>query len=206
MEVKYLKKEDKKVRFKIKGINYSIANAIRRAVLTYLPVMAIDNVTIYENTSPIYEEILVQRIGMIPLTTDLKTYGFKDECKCKGKGCALCEASFVLEKSGPGTLYSGDLKARDAKVKPVHDKIPLVKMAEDQKVKMEMTARLGLMSEHAKFQGALCSYKQLSEEEFEFFVESYNNFSAGEVIDHVMTVLEDKLSELEEEYKAKVLK
>lgn len=197
MKVEYLKKEDKKARFAVKGISFPLANAIRRAMMTYVPSMAVDSITVYENTSPLYEEMIAQRIGLVPLGTDLKTYSLREECKCKGKGCARCQATFILEKSGPGFAYSGDMKARDPKTKPVFDKIPIVKLGEGQKLKMEMTARLGFMTEHAKFQGSLASYKQLSDKDFEFFVESYNNLSAKEIIDIALDALEERAAELE---------
>ncbi len=183
MKVQYTKKGDDRVEFTVKGVDFTTANAIRRAIMTYVPSMAMEKVTVYENTSPIYDEMIAQRLGLIPLSTDLKTYTVQSECKCGGKGCARCQASFILEKTGPATVYSGDLKSQDSKVKPVFDKIPITKLGVNQSVKMEMVARLGYMNEHAKFQSAIASYKQVSDDEFEFFAETYNNISAKEMVD-----------------------
>ncbi len=190
--VKYKKRGKQKAQFVIDGIDFIWANTIRRAIMTYVPSMAVERVRIYENTSPIYDEILVKRIGLVPLFTDLKTYNLPQECKCGGKGCARCQVTLILEKSGPGMVYSGDLKAQDPKIKPVYDKIPLVKLGKGQKVKMEMIAQLGLMSDHAKYQPALASYKQLTETKFEFFVESYNNLTPEEIIECAMDRLGTK--------------
>ena len=203
MKVKYLKRGDKKATFVVSDIDFTKANAIRRALMTYVPSMAVDRITVYENTSPIYEEMLAHRIGLIPLATDLKTYNMKAGCKCGGKGCARCEAVLILEKTGPGVIYSSDLKPQDPKIKPVYDKMLIVKLREGQKVKMEMVARLGLMSEHAKYQGVIASYKQLNDNEFEFFVESYNNLSIQEIIETAMDALEGKVSELEDAFSGK---
>jgi len=200
MDIKYTKKDSKKAKFKISGIKYTTANAIRRAIMTYVPSMAMDKVTVYENTSPFYDEMIAQRIGLVPLSTDLKTYNLRDECKCKGKGCARCEVSFILEKSGPGAVYSGDMKSRDPKIKPVFEKMPILKLREDQKVKMEMVAKLGTMNQHAKYQSCLSSYKQVSEHEFEFFIESYNNFTVDEIIRVATENLESKVALLDAAY------
>ncbi len=200
MKVQYLKKDDKRVTFVAKDIDFITANAIRRAIMTFVPSMAVEKVTVYENTSPLYEEMISQRLGLVPLTTDLKTYSLPGECKCGGKGCARCSAGFILEKSGPCTVYSGDMKSQDSKIKPVFDKIPLTKLGHNQKIKMEMTARMGLMSEHAKYQCSLCSYKDKGEGEFEFFVESYNDLSAKEIIDLAMDALEAKAAEMEDAF------
>lgn len=196
MKVQYTKKGDNRVEFSVKGVDFITANAIRRAIMTYVPSMAMEKVTVYENTSPIYEEMIAQRLGLIPLITDLKTYSLPDECKCGGKGCARCQASFILEKTGPATVYSGDLKSQDSEVKPVYDKIPITKLGNNQSVKMEMVARLGFMNEHAKFQSALASYKQLSDDEFEFFAETYNNIPAKEMVELGMAGMEARVEAL----------
>jgi len=200
MKVQYTKEEDERVEFVLKDVNYVTANAIRKAIMIYVPSMAIDRITVYDNTSPLYDEMIAQRVGLIPLNTDLKTYSLKSECKCDGKGCARCEASFILEKSGPATVYSGDLKAQDSKVKPVYDNMPITKLGNNQKIKMEMVARLGLMNEHAKFQSSLASYKQKDDGDFDFFVESYNNIPAREIVNRAIENLEKRAGELEEAF------
>jgi DNA-directed RNA polymerase subunit D len=144
--------------------------------------------------------MIAQRVGLIPLSTDLKTYSIKSECKCDGKGCARCEASFVLEKSGPATVYSGDMKAQDSKVKPVFDNIPITKLGNGQKIKVEMFARLGFMSEHAKFQCSLASYKQKDDGDFDFFVESYNNVPARDIVEIAIENLEKRVGEFEDAF------
>ena len=197
MKIQYTEKGDKKVKFKISEIDFTKANAIRRAVMSYVPSMAIDRVTVYENTSILYEEMIAHRLGMVPLTTDLKTYKIPDEDYKKDD--ATYEATFILEKSGPTTVYSGDIKPRDPKIKPVFDNIPIVKLAENQKIKMEMAAKLGFMNEHSKYQGAISSYEQLNDTDFEFFVESYNNLSAKEITELALAALEERVSELNDE-------
>jgi DNA-directed RNA polymerase subunit D len=200
MKVQYTKEEDEKVAFVLKDTDYITANAIRKAVMTYVPSMAVDRVTIYDNTSPLYDEMIAQRVGLIPLSTDLKTYNLKGECKCGGKGCARCEVTFILEKNGPATVYSGDMKAQDSKIKPVYDKIPITKLGHNQKIKMEMAARLGFMGEHAKFQSALAAYKQKDDGDFEFIVESYNNITARDMIELAVENLEKRVEEFEDAF------
>jgi len=200
MKIQFKQKDDRKAKFSMTGVSYTAANTVRRAVMTYVPSMAVTKVTLYENTSPLYEEIIAQRIGLIPMVTDLQTYSLPNECKCGGKGCGRCEVSMILEKSGPCAVYSGDIKSQDPKVKPVFDKILITKLGNNQKIKMEMVASIGLMSEHAKFQASLCSYKQTADNEFDFFIESYNNLTPQEIIETAIETLEVRIKELSDAF------
>jgi DNA-directed RNA polymerases I and III subunit RPAC1 len=57
------------------GIDASIANAFRRILLAEVPTIAIEDVFVYNNTSIIHDEVLAQRLGLIPLTGNPE--GFK---------------------------------------------------------------------------------------------------------------------------------
>ena len=53
--------------FSLIGINAAVANAIRRILIAEVPTIAIENVYISNNTSVIQDEVLAQRLGLIPL-------------------------------------------------------------------------------------------------------------------------------------------
>ena len=65
-------------------------------MLTEIPVMAIDEVIILKNDSPLYDEIIAHRLGLIPLKTDLESYKLPEECECEGYGCSLCQVSLTF--------------------------------------------------------------------------------------------------------------
>ncbi|MEM3522811.1 MAG: DNA-directed RNA polymerase subunit D, partial [Candidatus Bathyarchaeia archaeon] len=166
MEIKVLEKTNETIRFMLSGATPAFANALRRVIISEVPTMAIEDVVIVENTSIMYDEILSHRLGLIPLTTDLDSYYLPEECSCKSDfGCAKCRSSFTLEAEAYDktiTVYSGDIKCSDPKIKPVSDKIPIVKLAPRQKLKLEAYARLGRGLEHAKWQPvSACGYKFL---------------------------------------------
>ena len=79
-------------------IEDSIANAIRRYV-GHIPVLAIDEVEIIKNDSPLYDETIAHRIGLIPIKTD-KIAGEKT-------------ATLKLSSDKEGMIYSGDLKGSE---------------------------------------------------------------------------------------------
>ena len=157
MEVEILEEKADSLRFILRDSSPAFANALRRGMLADVPVMAVEDVIFLENTSVMYDEILAHRLGLVPLKTDLDAYVPREECDCKSDlGCPKCTASFVLEAEATDqtiTVYSADLKAT-TDVVPTADRIPIVKLAPGQKVKLEAYARLGRGSEHAKWQAA----------------------------------------------------
>ncbi len=160
MNVKFLKSDDKNtLKFIISGVSYEFVNALRRAIISEVPVMAISRVNYSHNNSALYNEVLALRLGLIPLTSDAKTYVPRSECSCKGKGCSKCTAYFTLDVKGPGMVYSRDLKPTDENIKPVFPDIPIVKLFEGQSVTLEAEAVLGIGREHARFNAGMASYQ-----------------------------------------------
>lgn len=56
--------------FSLIGIDASIANAFRRCLIAEIPTLAIEYVYVQNNTSIIQDEVLAQRLGLIPLRVD----------------------------------------------------------------------------------------------------------------------------------------
>lgn len=126
-------------------------NALRRFLVSKVPTMAIEDVKFVENGSALYDEMLAHRMGLVPFHTDLKSYFIKEKCKCKGAGCARCQVSMSVNKTGPCIVYAENIKCKDPKITPVYPKMPVVKLFEGQTVKAEMTACLGYGKDHIKF-------------------------------------------------------
>ncbi|MFH1403336.1 MAG: DNA-directed RNA polymerase subunit D [Candidatus Altiarchaeota archaeon] len=199
MNVTNFEKNGNIIRFTVSGIDTSMANALRRTIISGVPVMAVEKITFYNNSSILNDEILAHRIGLVPLTTDLKTYNSRAECSCKDKGCGKCTAVLTMDVVGPKTVYSGDIMATDPNVKPVFETIPLVKIMAGQKVKMEAEAILGYGKDHIKWQPGIASY-EAGEKGFEFIVESYGQLTPEELVKKAFSEVEEKISPL----KAKV--
>jgi DNA-directed RNA polymerase subunit D len=156
LKLEKLEQTDYKMRFIIEGISIEMVNALRRIILTEVPVMAIDEVIILKNDSPLYDEIISHRLGMIPLKTDLETYKLPSECSCGGFGCPVCQVSLTCEitntTNAPLDIFSGDLNSNDPKIVPVNSRIPIVKIDKNDKVIIEAYAILGKAKNHAKWQ------------------------------------------------------
>ena len=165
MKAEILKKEKLKIKFVLDNVNSSFVNALRRTVITDIPTLAIEDVSISKNDSVLFDEIIAHRLGLIPIVTDLKTFVPPDACKCKGKGCAKCQVKFKLKAVGPSVVYSEQLKSADPKIKPAFEKMPIVKLKEGQAVELEAVAVLGTGKEHTKWSAGTLTFQRYPEVE-----------------------------------------
>ena len=184
MELKIIEQTDNKIKFNIKGINTQLANAFRRTIISGIPVLAIEKVKFYENSSVIDDEILAHRMGLIPLKTDLASPE---------------TISMSLEAKGPKTMYSGELKPNIA----VYETIPIIKLAENQEVKLEAEAVLGTARDHIKWQAGLASYSKNDDGSYDFFVESYGQMSPRDLIFTAIKILNSHLDEFKSKLQEK---
>jgi DNA-directed RNA polymerase subunit D len=155
MPIRVIRSDDHEITLRIQGFDLSLVNAIRRFAMAEVPVLAIDDVVILENTSPIYDEVIAHRLGLIPLITPPGKYPSPEECMDEKEKIAS-NVMLVLEAEASDesrTVYSGELiSPEDPEVKPISPKIPIAKLAPGQKIKLEAYARMGKGKEHAKWQ------------------------------------------------------
>ncbi|MCK4647381.1 DNA-directed RNA polymerase subunit D [Candidatus Pacearchaeota archaeon] len=140
-----INQKDNKLIFKAK-IDESLANAIRRYV-GEIPVLAVEEVEISKNDSPLYDETISHRIGLIPIKTD-KEINEKTEAKLK------------LSVKREGEVYSGELKGD---VEGVYDKIPITILTKNQELELTANVRAGKGDEHARFSPGLIFYRGVAE-------------------------------------------
>ncbi|MFH0862786.1 MAG: DNA-directed RNA polymerase subunit D [Candidatus Altiarchaeota archaeon] len=198
VKVSNFEKDGNILSFDISGVEVKIVNAFRRTIISQVPTIAIEQVTFLYNSSILNDENLAHRLGMVPLTTDLKTYVPMSECKCEGKGCGRCVCLLTMDVTGPRTLYSGDLISKDESVKPVFDKIPLVKLGPEQHVKIEAEARLGTGREHIKWQGGTAAYEVKDKDTYHVMVESYGPLQVEELVKTAFDVVEAKIKQVKD--------
>ncbi|MCL5430577.1 MAG: DNA-directed RNA polymerase subunit D [Candidatus Marsarchaeota archaeon] len=191
MKLEVIEDNGKIFRFNLKGVSPAYANALRRAAMVFVKTFAIDKITVYENTSAIFDEYIAHRIGLIPITTPPK--GFKDDDVIL----------FTLDVTGPKTVYSGELESKEREIKAANERIPIIKLAAEQHLRLEGKAVMGNAKTHAKFQPALISYNQDPKEKdsYEFIVESFGQMPAREIINKAFEVIKEELKEIQSETK-----
>jgi DNA-directed RNA polymerase subunit D len=159
MQVKLIAKNKDKTQytFMVKSAEPYILNALRRSIISLVPTMAIENVEVRLNSSILYDEVMAHRLGLIPLTTDLKNYEVpkspEDEESLK------CTVKFTLKAKGPKVVYSGDLKSADPAVVPINEGMPIVKLLKGQELALECIAMLGIGKTHMKWSPGIVFYK-----------------------------------------------
>ncbi|NVM30194.1 MAG: DNA-directed RNA polymerase subunit D [Candidatus Helarchaeota archaeon] len=167
IRISILEQEGNHLKIIVEGINPSLANSLRRVMIAEVPCLAIEDVWIVENNSPLYDEIISHRLGLIPLKTDLESYVLPGVCGCEGEGCPQCQVAFTLKKEAieePMIVYAEDLEPEDPVIIPVNPKTPVVELAKGQRIVLEAYAKLGIGEIHAKWQPvATVAYKFLPE-------------------------------------------
>ena len=168
MDIKILEMGETKCRFILKDATPAKANALRRTMLTDIPKMAIDSVDFhlgpidvdgreFESITPLFDEIIAHRLGMVPVPTrpDGFEFNYKSECSCGGEGCPNCTVMYSLNKHGPCTVLSGDLMPLGSEAFKVCDpNIPIVELADRQSVLIYAHAVKGTARKHVKWQVA----------------------------------------------------
>jgi DNA-directed RNA polymerase subunit D len=131
--------------------------------MSEVPILALDEISLYDNTSVLFDEQISLRLGEIPLKAeDLDVFSQPEDCQCGGQGCPGCRVDFMLSAEGPAMVYSKDIQFMDPGVKAAFEKIPIVILGEGEKLVIEGYATKHVGKEHTKWQaGTLCGYKNL---------------------------------------------
>ena len=141
--MKIIEKKPNQIVFSTK-IEETLANAIRR-YLNQIPILAIDELEISKNDSPLYDETIAHRIGLIPLKMDKLD---KKPIKLK------------LSSKKEGIVFSEELKG---KAKIAYENIPITFLNKNSELEFTATTKLGKGSEHSKFSPGLMFYRNLIE-------------------------------------------
>lgn len=147
---------DRFIRFRLEGSSAGFVNALRRTLMMEVPKLAIEEVTIYDNKSALFDEIIAQRLGMLPVPTDPGLFaGWEPEEREEDEEePEELQVLYTLTYEGPGTVYAKDLQpATGEEALQIADPdVPIVKLGQDQRLMLEATARLGRGRDHAKWQ------------------------------------------------------
>ena len=145
MSLQIINQDEQKISVKLQGIPLQYANALRRICLNGVPIFAIDTVDILENSSILADEGITHRLGLIPLKTEFSSI---ESDNTSDKIMLILDSGTTTETR---TVFSDEMKSQDDTIVPVSEKIPIVTLAPNQRIRFEAHARLGRGTEHAKW-------------------------------------------------------
>lgn len=179
ISVEILEISPEKIKFVLNNCEVSLANALRRILLSEVPTLAPHLVNVYENTSVLHDEFLAQRIGLIPFYSErVDKFEYPWKCSCTPADtdeCQVCKNYFRLQ------IHNKDDAPREVTsldIEPVYEQgdlmgslekpvvpieffsdaqktkqvgIPLVKLAKNQQINIRFDVQKGIGKMHAKW-------------------------------------------------------
>jgi DNA-directed RNA polymerase subunit D len=177
------KKHGNRIEFLADGISLAFANMLRRYSISMVPVLAIDTVTFYDNSTAFWDEYLAHRLGLLPVATPDKLP-------------ENAEVVFTLDAEGPKVVLSSELKSSDKGIAIVKEDIPIVTLGQNQQLKLEGKAILGTGKSHGKFQSGIVSYGEEGKG-LRFLVESFYHMEPVDVLRRGCDVIEGDIEGIE---------
>ncbi len=174
VKTKIIEENEEQIRVLLTDTDRAFVNAIRRTLMAETPKMAIDKVRfemgtveqdgeVWETNGPLPDEMIAQRLAMIPIPTVHNEFYFQDECpECadlvaRDRGCPLCTMIYTCKEfgtEGGRTITAGDMsylgEAR-LNIPEKYRSIPLTKLSKGQMIEFYATAIMGRGNEHAKW-------------------------------------------------------
>ena len=174
VKTKIIEESDEKIRILLTDTDRAFVNAIRRTLMSETPKMAIDKVRfemgtveqdgeVWETNGPLPDEMIAQRLAMIPIPTVHDEFHFQDKCpECaelveKDRGCPLCTMIYTCKEFGSDggrIITAGDMSYLGEDRLNIPEKyrsIPITKLSKGQMIEFYATAIMGRGSEHAKW-------------------------------------------------------
>jgi len=149
-----------RIDFVLSNTDLSIANSLRRIMISEVPTIAIDMVEFDSNNTVLADEFLAHRLGLIPLDSrNVDKMKYTRDCTCS-QYCAVCSVELALdvscEEERTRDVTTRDLRSSDDYVVPVHadDNDPgilIVKLKRGQSLRLRCIAKKGVSKEHAKW-------------------------------------------------------
>jgi len=173
VKAKIIEEDDEKISILLSDAERAFVNAIRRTLMSDTPKMAIDTVRfemgtieqdgeVWETNGPLPDEVVAQRLAMIPIPTKHDEFHFQDSCpSCaemvvEDRGCPLCTMIYTCKAFGSEdgrTVTAGDMIfiGVGGNISEKYHSIPITKLSRGQMIEFYATAIMGRGRDHAKW-------------------------------------------------------
>lgn len=160
------------------NIDYALANSIRRTMISKIPSIVIHGGKFDENDSSMIEEIIMSRLGLIPLK--------------KTDNSENTEYTATIYAEGPKVVYSRDIVFSEG-IKVVDPDIIILRLKKGEVLKFEGFTKEGTGEEHAKFTTCVVSRYEKVDDNFFISIESFGVYTAEEIFIKALDVLKENL-------------
>lgn len=174
VKAEILYEDDEKINILLKETDRAFVNSIRRTLISDTPKMAIDTVKfvkktevengeVWETDGPLPDEVIAQRLAMIPIPTNHGSFHFQDECpECsemveEERGCVQCTMLYYCQVKGSKEgvwVTAGDLNFLgdpEGFIPEKYRPIPITKLFQGQMIEFSATAVMGRGRDHVKW-------------------------------------------------------
>ncbi|KAH9856839.1 insert subdomain of RNA polymerase alpha subunit [Lenzites betulinus] len=155
------------IEFDLVGVDASIANAFRRILIAEVPTIAIEDVFVWNNTSVIHDEVLAQRLGLVPLSVDPAIFSSRLPGDIPyDRNTLVFQLDVECSRDQKGNIVNEYVRSGDLKWVPQGEQesvfgelvptatnkdIVLAKLRPGQVINVELHAIKGVGKEHAKW-------------------------------------------------------
>ena len=174
VKAEILYEDDEKINILLKETDRAFVNSIRRTLISDTPKMAIDTVKfvkktevengeVWETDGPLPDEVIAQRLAMIPIPTNHGSFHFQDECpECsemveEREGLRSMHYALLLSSEGVKEgvwVTAGDLNFLgdpEGFIPEKYRPIPITKLFQGQMIEFSATAVMGRGRDHVKW-------------------------------------------------------
>ena len=173
VKTKVIEESDEAITILFSGTDRAFVNSIRRSLIADTPKMAIDTVRfemgtveqddeVWETGGPLPDEVVAQRLAMIPIPTKHDEFHFQDSCpSCaelvvEDRGCPECTMIYTCKEfgsEGGRTVTAGNMSFLGAggSIAEKYHSIPITKLYRGQMIEFYATAIMGRGRDHSKW-------------------------------------------------------
>lgn len=189
MDIKILNDQDTHIELLLKNFDLALVNSLKRICGEEVKTMAIEEVDFYQYNGVLPMEMVAHRIGLIPIT-----------CESANMEQVFFDLNIKAEEDGY-TVYSGDLISNDSNVKPVYDKMPIIKLNKNQVIRLKARAIWSNGLDHYKW-SPVCpaTFKNVNKAEenndtadFIFSIDTTGSLSPKRVFTDALKILYNNL-------------
>lgn len=205
--LKIKKRDDNNINIKIYGLHKYYINAIRRILLSEIPITGLKEVIIEENTSRyINDDQVTHLIQSIPVIKSVpEGVTFSIDIDLEKEGTDLSTGGNIGKEVTSNDIVSSDNKEY------LHKDIPIIKLLANEKLKVKITPGIGMAKEDASIYGAIevPTFKHIKDKKnkyngeempvVEMNLTSIQNYTISDMLGMTFDIIKNKLEYIKEE-------